>query len=465
MKSNVSEDKFYELIPSQNAMYLMYKFGIHKQQAQIPTSIAIDRELDFNLMQRAFQIEIERNDSLRLRFTRSKGKVRQYFIGRYNYKVPVKYFFSLKEQEAFFEKDAPRPVNFLKDETFRIWFFKTAHGGSGIYSNFSHLVMDAAGIVIFYLDMLNIYDALEQKKELPKPLNRYEDYIIKRLEEEKNEKKTQKHEDFYREYFKRGGEPFYAAVHGPGLLEKFRQKTKNPDARVPMAYNPLFDKCDMLSFNVSTEDTEKIIDFCQKNQISPESVFQIGLRTFCSAINYRSEDVCLMTVCANRSGFKEKNVSGCMAQPLILRTVIPEEKTFVEALSIITDTRLELYRHSLYPYTKARDMFLDMYNLGPIQGANSMMFSWIPLPVDEEMPFKTDFRTYNLKSYFTPLYTIVCPDMMTGGIRIYYMYRTKYISAGQIEKLHKNTMDVILRGIADPEMKISLFLDKIAEEN
>lgn len=461
MKKNISPEKLYELIPSQNAMYLMYKFGIHKQQAQIPTSIAIDRKLDMNLMQKAFQIEIMRNDSLRLRFVKERGKIKQYFIGNYEYKVPVKYFFSFEEQEAFFEKDAPKPVNFLKDVPFRIWFFKTAHGGTGIYSNFSHLVTDAAGIVIFYLDMLNIYDALENNSELPKPLNRYEDYIIKRLEDDNNEKKNRKHEDFFREYFARGGEPFYAAVHGTGLLEEFRKKTKNPEARVPMAYNPLFDKCDMLTFDVSKEETEKIADFCIKQRISPESVFQAGLRTYCSAINYRTEDVSLMAVCANRSGFKEKNMSGCMAQPLILRTVIPEEKTFLETVNIITETRLELYRHSLYPYTKARDMFLDMYSLGPIQGANSMMFSWIPLPTGETMPFRADFRTYNLKSYFTPLYTIVCPDMITGGIKIYYMYRTKYSSSEQIERLHNKSLEVILKGIEQPDVRISELMDGI----
>ncbi len=465
MKKNVLENKLYELIPSQNAMYLMYKFGIHKQQAQIPTSVMIERELDFNLLQRAFRIEIERNDSLRLRFIKEKGNVRQYFTGSFDYRVPVRYFFSEAEQEKFFSADASRPVRFLNTEPYRIWFFRTAHKGTGIYSNFSHLVTDAAGIVIFYLDLLNIYDALEQHSELPKALDRYEDYIIKRLAEDKNEKKNAKHEAFYREYFSRGGAPFYAAVHGPELLEKFRSKTGKPDARVPMAYNPLFDKCDMLTFDVSKEDTEQIVDFCMEKQISPESVFQAGLRTYCSAINYKTEDVSFMTVCANRSGVKEKNMSGCMAQPLILRTVLSEDSTFMDVVERITYTRLELYRHSLYPYTKARDMFLDIHNLGPIQGANSMMFSWIPLPTGETMPFRADFRTYNLRSYFTPLYTIVCPDMITGGIRIYYMYRTKYSSSAQIERLHGNTMKVIMEGIKDPDRKISRFYDDILKND
>ena len=59
-KKKISE-KLYELTPSQNAMYLMHKFSLHKQQAQIPTSITVETELDFVVLQKAFLIEIERN--------------------------------------------------------------------------------------------------------------------------------------------------------------------------------------------------------------------------------------------------------------------------------------------------------------------------------------------------------------------------------------------------------------------
>lgn len=458
-KKKINPEKLYDIIPSQNAMYLMYKFGIHKQQAQIPTSYMPGRVLDFNLLQRAFLIEIERNDSLRLRFIKKDGTIKQYFTGNYEYKVPVRYFFSEQEQNEFFEKDAPRLVPFMKDETFRICFFRTAHKGTGIYTNFSHLIMDAMGIVVFYFDLLNVYDALENNRPLPPALHRYEDYIVKQLEKNSDEKKAQKHEAFFREYFSKGGAPFYAGVHGPALLEKFRKKTKNPDARVPMAYNPLQDKCDMLVCRISKEDTERIFRFCEEKQISPEGVFYLGLRTYCSAINFRTDDVCMMNVCSNRTNYKEKNMSGCMAQPLILRTVISEDETFASALQTVTDIRTALYRHSLYPYTKARDMFLQLHGLGPVQGANSMMLSWIPVPSDGSISADAQFRTYNLRSYFTPLYTMITPDAGADGITVYYMYRVKLSGKEDIERLHKNTVSIILDGIENPEVKISQLLD------
>ncbi len=458
-KNNIAQDMLLDITPSQEAMYLMYKFGLHKQMAQIPTSFTIDSDLDFSILQQAFDIEIQRNDSLRLRFIKDKGSVKQYFCNSYSYKVPTKYFDSVEQQEKFFSQDAPKTVRFLKDETYRIYFFKTKGAGCGIYSNFSHLIMDAMGIVIFYYDLLKVYYAIANGEQLPEALDSYEQAIVDELKKASDEKKNKRHEEFLREYFLKHGEPFYAAVHGMDFLNKYRKKKKDPSIRVPMAYNPLYDKCDFAVHHIDAESAEKIMNFCRQNQISPESVFQFGLRAHCSAVNERINDVSFMSVCNRRTGVKRKNMSGCFAQPLIMRTVIPEESTFLEALEQITDVRMNLYRHADYPYTKARDMFLELFNLGPIQGANSMMFSWIPLPEGDEKFKISDFRTYNLERYFTPVYTIVMPSANDGGINIYYMYRVKLITEEQIKAFHNNILTATIKGISNPDITVKEILD------
>ncbi len=458
-KKDLQKKELYDIIPSQEAMYLMYKFGLHKQMAQIPTSFTVPQDLDFDVLQKAFEIEIQRNDSLRLRFIKDKNGVKQYFTESLTYKVPTKYFPSSEKQEEFFQKDAPKTVEFMKGETFRIYFFKTKGKGSGIYSNFTHLIMDAMGIVIFYYDLMKVYDALMKNQPLPESLDSYEEYIEKELQKLSDNKKNEKHEKFFREYFLKGGEPFYAAVHGMDFLKKYRIKKKDESIRVPMAYNPLYDKCEMEVYHISAEDTEKIIEFCTEKKISPESLFQLGIRTHCSAVNERIDDVSMMAVCNRRSGRKSKNMSGCLAQPLILRTIISEESTFIAAAEEISDTRMALYRHADYPYTKARDMFLKLFDFGPIQGANSLMFSWLPLPTDSDFLELSEFRTYNLERYFTPLYAIVMPAAEDKGINIYYMYRVKLSTPGQIKALHRNTLRTIMKGIENPDVTVKELLD------
>ena len=81
--------KLYDLIPSQETMYLMFKYTFSKQISQIPTSFAIDKDIDFELMTKALNIEFERNDSLRLRFMKVDKKLQQYFLPSFRMsKVP-----------------------------------------------------------------------------------------------------------------------------------------------------------------------------------------------------------------------------------------------------------------------------------------------------------------------------------------------------------------------------------------
>ena len=451
----------YDLIPSQQTMYLMFKYTFSKQISQIPTSFNVDKDMDFDLLTKALNIEFERNDSLRLRFTKVDKQLKQYFIPSYRMsKVPCKYFRNAEEQEAFFAADAQKPVRFDKGNTFRIYFYKNANGTSGIYLNVSHLIMDAMGCMIFYLDLVRIYKALKYGEEMPAPLDSYEEYINEEFKRLDNPKKTEKHEKFYREYFAKGGEPFYAGVHGPAFLEKQRIKKKNPDLRVPPAYNPLLDKCNMVTGHISPEDAAKIFTFCKENKIAPESLFMLGLRTHCSAINYRTDDVFMMATCSKRATIKEKNMSGCLVQPVQVRTIIPETATFEEGLKEYTSVRTNLYRHSEYPYITARDMSRDMYNYSLIQGPACMMFSWIPVPIDlGEIDMKFDFKTYDLGRYFTPLYTICSPDPKDRGINLNYMYRIKLSKPEDIEALHENAMKVIMAGIENPQITIKELLD------
>ena len=465
IKKSETEKILYDTIPSQDCMYLMHKFSIHKQMAQIPTSFILKTEFDLEILQKAFNIVISRNDSLRLAFVKKGGKLMQYFREPYSYKVPLKYFRSRQQQEEFCAADAKKPVRFEKGEIFRICFFRISDGSCGIYANFTHMITDAMGISFFYMDLFQVYASLVLGEPLPKAPDSYEEYIISEQKKLANEKKMAKHESFYKEYFLRHGEPFYAGVHGMDFLNAYRKKKKNPEIRVPLAYNPLYSKCDFVTMNISPEVSGKILNYCMSKQLAPECLFQVALRTHCSAVNERVNDVSMMSVCSKRATIKEKNMMGCLAQPVQMRTVFDENMSFDGAIDETTDVRTSLYKHSAYPYTKARTMSLELFGFSPIQGPNSLMLSWIPLPVGGELGMEFDFRTYNLERYFTPVYVITMPDPEKGGVRVCYMYRTKLSTKQQIEKLHENMVSVIEAGIDNPQITLDELLDKIEKNN
>ncbi len=455
-------NNFYDLIPSQDTMYLMQKYTLHKQIVQIPSAFTVDIDVDFNLLLRALNIEIERNDSLRLRFKKNGKKIQQYFLDSYKIdSVKVLSFKTEDEQNAFFEKDAQTPVRFLKDECYRFYFFNSYNGYKGIYLNASHMVMDAMGILVCYLDMLSVYRALKDGTEMPAPLCKYEDYIIKEHERCSNEERAEKDRQFYDEYFRSTGEPFYAGVHGPEFLEKERKKKKNPSLRVPSAYSPLLDKAEVMKMKIDTELSGKILEFCKERSVAPESLLLLGMRTHLSAINGREPFGMQLLMCSKRIRRTDMKTGGCMAQPLQVRTLLTEDMTFAQGLDEFLKVRTSLYKHLSYPYIKARDQFREMYNYSMIQGPASLMFSWLPIPVNAFNDFKFDFKTYNLGRYFSPLYAICYPDPQSSSVILHYMYRVKLISSEDLEALHNNTIKVIAKGIENPDITIGELLDML----
>ncbi len=457
---------YYDLIPSQLNMYLMVKFSPHKQIVQIPTSFSVNKDIDFELLTKALNIEYARNDSLRLRFKQVKGQLKQYFLDSYRVEsVPILHFTSKEEQDAFFQKDAQKPVRFLKDEILRIYFFVAADGKKGVYLCCSHLAIDAMGMMVFFYDLLNIYKALLKGEDMPAPLYSYEEYIVKELEKSSDEKRLAKGRAFYAEYFAKGGEPFYAGVHGPALLEKERKKTGNPDLHVTKAaYAPQNSKAKVIAFPIDKEKATKIFDFCRQNNVAPESLFTFAMRTYCSAINYRTEDVFYNLMCSKRVSYKDMQTGGCMAQTLQVRTIIPETATFKEGLDEIFRVRTALYRHLSFPFIFARGMLMKMYHHATTEGVAAFMFSWLPIPVDQMGDMQVDFETYNLGHYFNPLYAICYPDPETGGIMMHYMYRVKIVTPEDVKNLHDNMVDIILKGIDAPDTTIGKLMDGVKAE-
>ena len=156
-------------------------------------------------------------------------------------------------------------------------------------------------------------------------------------------------------------------------------------------------------------------------------------------------------------------MGGCLAQPLQLRTIIPEDYTFDQALDEITRVRTSLFMHTNYPYGLALNLSREIYNYNAIQGPACMMFSWIPVPIGPLVPFKFDFRGYNLGRYFTPLYVITHPDPETQGIKCEYMYRVKYANSEDINNLHDNMVRTVLAGIENPNITVGELLDRVTK--
>ena len=458
--------KQYELIPSQKTMVYMLKYSLHKQVTNVPTSFAVARKLDFALLEQALRTEVLRNDCLRIVFTKTRRGITQAFLpNRTLPPVEVLHFDSVGQQEAVFNADAAKPLKYLRGETFRVRFFTDADGRCGIYLNVSHLVMDAVATSVFYRDLMAVYDALEQGAELPPPLSSFEAHLAKEYAYLRSDR-YQKDLDFLTQFHTAmGGPPFYAGVHGPELLDRQRKRLHKPDLGVPVVFDPFRDKAQTYRTETDAQTTRLLLDFCEATGASPEILLQTGFKLHAARINRRAEDTMIMALCGRRVTEDEKNMGGCLTQPVQMRTKMPLTATFAETVRDASRTRMSLYRHMNFPYIDALDLERRMYHFNRAQGPALMMYTWLPVDrLGDCFDYGIEYRGYALDRYIMPLYTFTFKIPHEDSIRFYYLYRTNTITPAQIEALHAGCLQALRIGIENPDITLGALYDEIERQ-
>lgn len=453
----------YELIPPQEMIQFMLKYSFfHKQVTQIPESIIVKKDIDFDLMEKAFNIEIERNDCLRLRFFKEKGRIKQYFLPGYKIaNIPVLSFKSEQERIDTLTADARKPIKMLKGETFRVKFFHTHDNRCGVYVNIHHLVMDNAAVFTFFADLFAVYDSLKEGTAMPKPLGKYEDIIKKELAYVADPENLKREEKAYREFMEKDGEPLYLGVEGPKFLEAERIKRKNPDIKAPSLFDPIHDRAELTKYSIPYDDSQKIFKFMEENGVSGECLVQLGMRLHVSKINNRHNDTYFIVLCPRRRTLAEKRAGGTLAAPLPQRVVLSENTTFREALEKMAEVQFWAFRHMDYPYLEYRALQQKMYNYPAAAGASTMMFSWFPLEAGSMNKWEYEFEGYSLGRYIMVLYSFAMKDTHSGCLKLSCMHRTKFVSVEDIDSFHRGTANALKLGVENPDMTLGEIMDRI----
>lgn len=453
----------YPLIPPQEMIQFMLKYSFfHKQVTQIPDSIIVSQKIDFDVMTEAFNIEIERNDCLRLVFFKQNGKIMQYFRDPYRIgSVPVYNFKSDEEREKVLTADAQKPIKMLKGEIFRLKYFTTYDGRYGVYINIHHLVMDNAAVFAFFNDLFAVYDHLKNGKPMPKPLGSYEDRIKRELAYVEDKSNLEKEKAAYTEYITRNGEPLYLGVEGPKLLEAERKKKKDPSINAPSLFDPIHDKAELTKTTFSPELSEKFFAFCENNNVSPECLVQLALRMHLSKINNGHLDTYFICLCTRRRTLVEKRSGGTVTAPLPWRVHLEEDDTFMSALDKMADAQVWAFRHMDYPYLEYRDLQRELFNYSAAAGSSTMMFSWMPINEKSINGWEYEYVGYGLGRYIMVLYTFAMKDAHTGCLKISCLHRTKFVSVEDIKALQNGTKRALQIGLENPDISVKKLLEKM----
>ncbi len=458
--------KYYDLTMSQHVVHYALTYSIHKQAMNVAVCLYIKNELDAELFKKAVRAEIGRNDSLRLYFKKFPGKVRQYFLSPEEAaKLPLNIATAdftgktKEEQDAFLRRDAAVPVHYAKDEIYRFIFFKSYDGRNGLYFVVCHLNMDAISVFMTLQDLFALYTALKENTEMPKPFNAYKDHIEREQVLRQNKPMLEKNKDFYLEQFRKNGEPIYCSPSGSESLEKLRKRRLNPKLRSFPVFHPLQDKSTNIGFHFTPEFTKQIDCFCESEGIPPQSFFLFAVRSYISKINGNTEDLLHSVVCNRRATVADKNTFGCMASGVWLRTIVGGGTTLRDALSYISTSVAQSFRHTHWSSIQATFALQKMYKTFVFDHYVSFLMSYLGFgPLNG---WEYDAQWISNGRFAMGLYCVVMHRPSDGGYDVFYEYRTKLMNAEHITALHDGMTEILRLSMENPDSAVSEILNKV----
>lgn len=430
------------------------------QVVNIGVCLTLKASLDFGLLKKCIQMEYERCDSLRLRFTKpdKNGEILQYFVPQESRDIRFVDFTGNTSEEIDAQMYHWTAIPFKRYDSPMNEFIMISlpDGYQGIYLRIDHMLTDSCGIIFMINDIMELYCHYLFNTPLPAPLFSYRDAAASDFKKAADPVRSAKDEAFWKEQAALG-EPIFTSITGPGKLEESRRRHHNPKLRA--ADRQMTDlSVGQSSFFLEPEPARRLLDYCMINNISMTNLFLMGLRTYLSKVNGGEPDISLRNYVSRRSSRLSRLSGGTRIHCFPCRTVIDADTEFLDGILIIQNLQNSVYRHVNYDSSSAVQAFLSAYNAPPKTTYESVAFTYQPLPIRLQnpnlngIPYKTKWFTNG--TAIQELYLTVMHNAGDLGLEFYFKYQTAQVSACDVELLYYYLMKILFTGIENPEMTV-----------
>ncbi len=431
-----------------------------KQVVNIGTSLTIEVELNWDKLKKAIYKAYERCEAMRLRLAQDKdGTWYQYVVDKEERDIEFVDFSdkTVEEAETIMRKWTEVPFEHQDAPLNRIVMIKMPDGFNGVYFLADHITMDAQSLVCFLKDVIELYSSANYEGiAYPSDMASYIEQLQKDLAYEAGSKARARDEEFFHKLIE-SSEPIYNGIDGPGKLEAERKRTGNPNLRAAINVSDSVD-ADLDVFHLEEEPTKRLIDFCEKYHVSLTHLLMMGLRTYFQKEN-GNDDVSINTAIARRATLMEKKSGGTRVHSFPFRTIISEDKTFLEGVYEIRNKQNELFRHANFEPPAYFGYRSKYYNLQPGQTYEPMSLTYQPLSLRDKELDKLGGIKYKTKWYpngatTQGMYLTVTHRPDDNGLDFSFEHQVKAVSRKQLEYLYYYLCKIMFKGTENPDMPI-----------
>ena len=440
----------YNLSLSQDVAYMQCKYSLYKRVINILSSITIDEEVDFELMDQAFKLLVERNDCLRIRFFKRKGNLMQYFsdFGKTVKKVPVLSFETKEQQDAFVDKVRKKTIDYMHGVVIEPYFINTYDNRHMVLFKVCHLVIDLYGINVMYMDLISVYNALKNGEPLPPAPESFEEIIKKDIEKSSKGDLADKHLEYFTNLLTDNPEPFYAGIHGPNNPIWQKQLKKHHRSM------PIFlvrNSTQTYRHKIDKDLVEKVLSYCQNNQCSPANLFFYASSVALAKLNGNYKNIIPIGLYNCRNSAQEKYCAGPRVQSAACYTKINYDLSFEDNLKAFSVAQIGLYRHVKFKDRDFEALMHNIYRTSPLLIYYSIAYSLIPI----DMPEGVEFNLYTNGNSALPAYVIQVLNAKSKDVDMAYDVQTRITSEEDVKNFHTYYLNVLKQVLDDPDIKVA----------
>lgn len=442
------------------------KYGT-QQVSGVSVVASLKAPIDFGLLKKCIQLEFERYGCMRIRFTKpdKDGEVKQYIVEKDSRDIPMKDLSGMSMEEA--------------DNLMQQWAYETFEGDdipmcdvtmmklpdeyNGFFIHMDHRLIDSCGLVVMINDIMELYTHYRFGSEYPRDMADFEMVLEKDIKKASNAKRFAKDKKFWDDQLDQLGEPLYADIQGPSVLEEARKKHGNPKLRAAdIELDNLF--VAVKDYVLEPEPTKNLMDFCMNHQLSMTNLLLLGIRTYLSKVNGGQEDITIENFISRRSTHDEWTSGGSRTIMFPCRTVISPDTDFISAAYEIQNVQNRIYMHSNYDPALIEEEMRRRYKTPENTTYESCYLTYQPMPVKMDNPHLVNLPQHakwfangaaTKKMYLTVSHTEY------GGMNFSYHYQTAHLEEHDMELLYYYMMRILFKGIAEPDMTIGEIMECI----
>ena len=426
-------------------MYFALKFIPQKNVVNIGTAVWFHENIDCELLKAAAYKAIWRMDALRLRLKKVKGQIKQYVSEEEPKEIKIEDYsnYSKGDIDEILEKWTSTPFKYKDKELYDVSIIKGSENVTGLYIKVNHVVMDAWGLTVYAKDVINIYLAMKDGKELPEEPAKFVPLIEKDLEY-MNSKRMQKDYEFIKEKWKTPA--VFSSVEPKYVGKRYRP-------------NNLSFKGKQKVMTLDKSSVARINEFCRKNRISQQTLFILGSQIYFYKLNNTDKSM-VNSVLARRSSMDRKRAGGMMVNNLQLKVECPYGLSFKEACEKLTKEQFELYRHGDFPYQLAHDYVLKQ--AGVKSGVlTDFTITYQPAKIFTDNRIKATVENYFNGSASMNLYLTIMDTLDSGELDFMFQYKVAVVSDEIVDELYRVMIKAVEIGIKCPTKTIGEIIDEI----